>query len=128
MSDINLIKRIKYIEEKISMFNNIISSIDYTTRSSISNIQEKIEKIEKELQSIKDKIDDLEIKIKAITDQLSLFATVDQIKTLETFIDYMNPMDFMTKKEAEKIIDERIKRYLESLLNKDKYTDIKEKY
>ncbi|MGB9674940.1 MAG: hypothetical protein ACPLX8_02280 [Nanopusillaceae archaeon] len=128
MSDINLIKRIKYIEEKISMFNNIISSIDYTTRSSISDIQEKIEKIEKDLQSIKEKIDDLEIKIKAITDQLSLFATVDQIKTLETFIDYMNPMDFMTKKEAEKIIDERIKKYLESLLNKDKYTNIKEKY
>jgi DNA repair exonuclease SbcCD ATPase subunit len=119
MPEIDLLRRLKYLEEKISMFNNIIQTIDVTTRKSLEDIRTELEEIRKEIKEIRDEIDDLEIKVKAITDQLSLFATVDQVKTISSIIDYINPFDFVTKKEVEKIVKEKILEYLNNVYNVD---------
>ena len=117
MPETDILRRIKYIEEKISMFNNIVQTIDVTTRNSLEDMKKEIEQIREEIKEIKDEVNDLEIKVKAITDQLSLFATVDQVKTISSIIDYINPFEFVTKKEVEKIVKEKIMEYLDNLYN-----------
>ncbi|MGC9133178.1 MAG: hypothetical protein ACP5GJ_02145 [Nanopusillaceae archaeon] len=119
MPETDLLRRLKYLEEKVSMFNNIIQTIDVTTRNSLEDMKRELEDIREEIKEIKNEINDLEIKVKAITDQLSLFATVDQVKTISSIIDYINPFDFVTKKEVEKIVKEKIMEYLNDVYNID---------
>jgi len=117
MIDPETLRRLKYLEEKISMFNNILQTIDITTRSSLEDFKLEIENIKKEIKDIKQEINDLEIKIKAITDELSNFATIDQLKIINSILDYINPFDFVTKKELDKLIKEKIMEYLGDLYN-----------
>ncbi len=117
MIDPETLRRLKYLEEKISMFNNILQTIDVTTRSSLEDFKLEIENIKKEIKDIKQEINELEIKIKAITDELSNFATIDQLKIINSILDYINPFDFVTKKELDKIVKEKIMEYLGDLYN-----------
>ena len=117
MIDPETLRRLKYLEEKISMFNNILQTIDITTRSSLGDLKLEIENIKKEIKDIKQEINDLEIKIKAITDELSNFATIDQLKIINSILDYINPFDFVTKKELDKLVKEKIIEYLGNLYN-----------
>jgi len=117
MIDPETLRRLKYLEEKISMFNNILQTIDITTRSSLEDFKLEIENIKKEIKYIKQEINDLEIKIKAITDELSNFATIDQLKIINSILDYINPFDFVTKKELDKLVKEKIIEYLGDLYN-----------
>jgi predicted nucleic acid-binding Zn-ribbon protein len=117
MIDPETLRRLKYLEEKISMFNNILQTIDVTTRSSLEDFKLEIENIKKEIKDIKQEINDLEIKIKAITDELSNFATIDQLKIINSILDYINPFDFVTKKELNKLVKEKIMEYLGDLYN-----------
>ncbi len=117
MIDPETLRRLKYLEEKISMFNNILQTIDTTTRSSLEDFKLEIENIKKEIKDIKQEINDLEIKIKAITDELSNFATIDQLKIINSILDYINPFDFVTKKELDKLVKEKIIEYLSDLYN-----------
>ena len=110
MNDPETLRRLKYLEEKISMFNNILQTIDVTTRSSLDDFKLEIENIKKE-------INDIEIKIKAIMDELSNFATTDQLKIINSLLDYINPFDFVTKKELDKLVKEKIIEYLGNLYN-----------
>ncbi len=117
MIDPETLRRLKYLEEKISMFNNILQTIDVTTRSSLEDFKLEIENIKKEIKDIKQEINELEIKIKAITDELSNFATIDQLKIINSILDYINPFDFVTKKELDKLVKEKIIEYLGDLYN-----------
>ncbi len=117
MIDPETLRRLKYLEEKISMFNNILQTIDVTTRSSLEDFKLEIENIKKEIKDIKQEINELEIKIKAITDELSNFATIDQLKIINSILDYINPFDFVTKKELDKLVKEKIMEYLGDLYN-----------
>jgi len=112
MNDPETLRRLKYLEEKISMFNNILQTMDVTTRSSLDDFKLEIENIKKEINDIKQEINDIEIKIKAIMDQLSNFATTDQLKIINSILDYINPFDFVTKKELDKLVKEKIMEYL----------------
>jgi len=117
MNDPETLRRLKYLEEKISMFNNILQTMDVTTRSSLDDFKLEIENIKKEINDIKQEINDIEIKIKAITDELSNFATIDQLKIINSILDYINPFDFVTKKELDKLVKEKIMEYLDNLYN-----------
>ncbi|BBL45665.1 hypothetical protein MJ1_0512 [Nanobdella aerobiophila] len=119
MQEIDITKRLKYLEERVSMFNNIIESIDSTTRLSVNDIKEDLNNIKRDINELKEDINNIEIKLKAITDQLSLFATTDQLKTITSMMDYINPFDFVTKKEVEKIIDKKLREYFDELYNND---------
>jgi hypothetical protein len=108
MNDPETLRRLKYLEEKISMFNNILQTMDVTTRNSLDDFKLEIENIKKEINDIKQEINDIEIKIKAITDELSNFATTDQLKIINSILDYINPFDFVTKKELDKLVKEKL--------------------
>jgi len=112
MTDIEILKKIKYIEDRLNILENIIYSVQKTSDNIQKNYEFKLDQINREINQIKKDIDDIKIKINAIYDQLKLFATIDQIKVIDTMLEAINPMDFVTKKEVEKIVKRILKEYL----------------
>jgi len=113
MIDPNIDRRLKNLENKIYIIENIVSSLknteDYRTRI----FEERMNKILNDINVIKQEIESLKIKIKAIQDQMSLFAPVDRVKALEKYIDIIDPFSYLTKKEAERLIERKIKEILQ---------------
>ncbi|MEM1782788.1 MAG: hypothetical protein QW483_02815, partial [Nanopusillaceae archaeon] len=72
-------------------------------------IENKINELSDEISNIKNQISAINIKIKAIADQLSLFAPIERVKAIEKYIDIIDPFSYLTKKEAERLIEKKIK-------------------
>jgi len=115
MVDPNIDRRLKNLENKIYIIENIVSSLknteDYRTRI----FEERINKISNDINTIKQEIESLKIKIKAIQDQMSLFAPIDRVKALEKYIDVIDPFSYLTKKEAERLIEKKVREILQMM-------------
>jgi len=113
MMDPNVDRRLKNLENKIYIIENIVSSLknteDYRTRI----FEERINKLVNDINVIKQEIESLKIKMKAIQDQMSLFAPIDRVKALEKYIDVIDPFSYLTKKEAERLIEKKIREILQ---------------
>jgi len=107
-------KSLKVLENRLSVVENIVESIRNTSEYEIKIIEEKLKKIDEDLKSIKQQLEDIKIKIRAIQDQMPLFATIEKVKSLEKYIDIIDPFSYLTKKEAERLIDKKIKEILGS--------------
>lgn len=105
-------RRMKIIESSINNIMQLMRNLDITTKESINKLSDDIEKLKNDIEKIKKDIDNLNIKIKSIVDQLSLFALSDRVKYIERYIEYLDPYQFLTKKEAERLIEKKIKEIL----------------
>jgi len=107
-------KRIKYIESRIDMINQLLENIESNFVEETRKIDEKIKLLNNEISKLKKEVNELKIKINAILDQLSLFATSERVSIIEKYIDLINPFEFVTIKELEKILDKKIREILKN--------------
>jgi len=84
----NMIDEYKKILEELKLLSNAITEI----KSEQSNTQDIIKSIIKELDG---------------------YAKKDSVKVLEKYINLWSPLNFITKKEAEKLIEEKLPRKTE---------------
>jgi len=115
MIDPNIDRRLKNLENKIYIIENIVSSLKSTEDYRSRIFEEKINKLLNDINAIKQEIENLKIKIKAIHDQMSLFAPIDRVKALEKYIDVIDPFSYLTKKEAERLIEKKIREILQMI-------------
>jgi len=113
MIDPNIDRRLKTLENKIYVIENITSSLKNTEEYKLKVFEEKINRMISEINNIKQEIENLKLKIKAIQDQMSLFAPVERVKALEKYIDIIDPFSYLTKKEAERLIEKKVKEVLQ---------------
>ncbi|MEM4511454.1 MAG: hypothetical protein QXD25_01435 [Nanopusillaceae archaeon] len=109
MIDPNIDKKIKVIENRLSIIESIVDSVKNTNENKLKIIENKINELSDEISNIKNQISAINIKIKAIADQLSLFAPIERVKAIEKYIDIIDPFSYLTKKEAERLIEKKIK-------------------
>lgn len=110
--DYDIEKRFKLIEEKIYILYQMMENFQTTNDDRLSSFDRKIQEIINQLDEIKKQVSDLNIKIKSIMDQLSLFALSDRVEYIEKFLDYIDPVNFVTRREVERLVEKKIKEYL----------------
>lgn len=105
-------KKIKIIENRLSIIENVVDSIKNTNDNRIKVLENKINDLSEEILNLKNQISAIDLKIKAIINQLSLFAPIERVKAIEKYIDIIDPFSYLTKKEAERLIEKKIKEIL----------------
>ncbi|MEM1687907.1 MAG: hypothetical protein QXM04_00750 [Nanopusillaceae archaeon] len=121
MVDPNIDKKIKIIENRLSIVENVLSSIKNTNENRINAIENKINEISEEIANLKNQIATIDLKIRAIIDQLPLFAPMERLKAIEKYIDIIDPFSYLTKKEAERLIEKKFREMIKELnIMKDK--------
>jgi len=113
--DPNIDRRLKNLENKIYIMENILNSLKSTEDYRTKSFEEKISKILNDIDAIKKELENLKIKIRAINDQMSLFAPIDRVKALERYIDIIDPFSYLTKKEAERLIEKKVREILQTM-------------
>jgi len=113
MIDPDTDRRLKTLENKVYIIENIMSSLKNTEEYKLRTFEEKIDRILSEINNIKQEIENLKLKMNAIQDQMSLFAPIERVKALEKYIDVIDPFSYLTKKEAERLIEKKLKELLQ---------------
>jgi uncharacterized coiled-coil protein SlyX len=112
----DLERRLRVIEDRLNILRQLIENLEHNLVEKDRKIDSKLSQINQDVENLKRAINDVNIKINAILNQLPLFATNERVEVIERYLDLINPFEFLTKKEAErmisKMIDEKVKEML----------------
>lgn len=86
-----------YAEKLLVMNQNMIEEHKKTI-SEIKSVRQDLVNINKDIETVKNVV-------KHLSDEAGKFAKNQDVKVLQKYIDYWNPMNFMTEKDVLKLVD-----------------------
>lgn len=113
MQDIG--ERLSILEQRVNSIYQIMHNMENTLLVRNDKLENEIKELREEIKKIKDEIKNINIKINAIIDQLDLFAPIDRVKSIEKLLDIIDPLNFVTKNEIDKIVEKKVKELLGKL-------------
>jgi chromosome segregation ATPase len=116
----NLSRRVRVLEDQQQ---NLRRKLDVTEQN-IANINKKfrneVKVLESEINEVKHAITDIDNKILILIKEIRMSAKKEDVDVLEKYINLWEPIQFITRKEAEKIIIEEIENKLYEILMRKK--------
>ncbi len=103
LNDLNA--RIRVLENKYSLFGERLLVINQNMIEEYKKIIRNIRSVDDEIKEIKKDIFNIKEIISGLTKELKLFARKDSLKVLEKYINLWNPMNFVTEKDVNNIIN-----------------------
>ena len=113
----NLTRRLRVIEER---FANTRSKIEIDEKNML-NFHKKVnldfKSINSEILELKNDIKEMRTEMSMIIKELQLAAKKEDVKVLEKYIEIWQPLNFVTKKEVERIIKEILEEQNKKFIN-----------
>lgn len=104
----NLSRRLKMIEERTSNMRNTMQLTDANLLEFNKETNRNMKMIHAELLELKRDFNDLKEKTKLIVKELKDTAKNDDVKLLERYINLWEPVNFVTKKDVERIVEDKL--------------------
>jgi seryl-tRNA synthetase len=118
---LKLIERQKNLEENLDLLNEKYQMLDHNSVENFKKYFNKIKEIREEIKNIKLDIENIKENQKKIVKQLKITATKDDVSKLEKYIDFWEPLNFVTREEFDefktklkKELIEKIEKFLEN--------------
>lgn len=104
----NLSRRLKMIEERYTNIRNKTQMTDQNMLEFNKGTNRSLKTTNSELMELRKDFNDLKEKVKLIVKELKDTAKSDDLKLLEKYINLWEPVNFVTKNDVEKIVEEKI--------------------
>lgn len=105
--------RIRILENKYSTVNEHLLIINQNMIEEYKKLIEEMKVINVEIKEIKEDVLNLKETAKKMVQEMEIFARKDELKVLEKYINFWNPLEFITTNELNKILDERLKKRID---------------
>jgi len=105
----DIINRIRALESKYNLLGERILIINQNMISQYKKSLPEVKAINSDIKEIKTELFKLKEVIRDLTKEMQFFATKEDIKVLEKYINLWNPMKFVTEEELDNILEEKIK-------------------
>ncbi len=102
----NFASRLRLLEERYSLVQRRSQLIDKNMLAHAKELHAEIKTISTEMAEIKKEINELNEKSKLIIRELQNLAPRDEVEILRKYIGYWEPLNFVTRNEVTKIIEE----------------------
>ena len=102
----NLTRRLKILEERASNMSKRLQLTDHNLIEGTKKLHSEIRTHTDELQDIRKQLREMEDKISLIIKEFRNVPRKEDMKILEKYVELWNPMDFVTRKQAKRIIGE----------------------
>jgi predicted nucleic acid-binding Zn-ribbon protein len=102
----NMSRRIKIIEEALENMRKKAQLNEQNMLDSQKKQNANLRAFEEELTDMQEKISSLKDDLHLIVEELKLTAKSDDVKVLQKYIDLWNPVQFITAKEARRIVED----------------------
>ena len=114
----NLTRRLRILEEG---FTNIRRSLQVTEQNMLAKnkvFATEIRTLTSDINDIKNEINEVKEKVVEIVRELEETAKREEVKVLEKYINFWNPVNFVTHNEVDAIVNEILKKSAEKELKK----------
>ena len=105
----DIVNRIRALESKYNLLGERILIINQNMISQYKKSLPEVKAINSDIKEIKTELFKLKEVIRDLTKEMQFFATKEDIKVLEKYINLWNPMKFVTEEELDNILKEKIK-------------------
>lgn len=112
---VTIIQRQKDIESLLENIHEKIDLIDHNAVSDFKKVFVKTKQLGEDISDLKVEIQKIKDFNEKIPKQLKLFATVDEVKKLEKYVDLWDPMGFVSRDELEKEIEKSRKKTVKQI-------------
>lgn len=105
-------RRLRLLEQSAEVATSRITTLEEAMLEQSRDVKKAMEAVEKALSEEGDRIIRMEGTLKDIIERLKKSVSSTKIKELETMLDIYSPLksQFMTREEAERLIDERLRK------------------
>ncbi len=117
----DLLRRLRILEEKHSSIRRILQMNEQNMLKEHREFSKELRAISEDLSQLKKRIHDFGDELKLIVSDLKECVKKEDIKELESYINIINPLGFVSYKEVEGIVKKELKKAVESL----KYSEMK---
>lgn len=110
----DLNSRTRVLEGKYNLLRDRVLVINQNMIEEYKKILAEVKEINTDIKNVQEEIFKLKETIKHLIKELSLFAKKEDVHALEKYINIWDPMKFVTEKDVDRIIEERLKQISES--------------
>lgn len=89
------------LDQKTELIENNLLDYQKETKKSLDVINSDILEIKRELEKVRDKMDE-------VIKELKLRASQEELNTIKKYLDLWNPVNFVSRNEVEKIVEEKL--------------------
>jgi len=104
----NLGRRLKMLEERHTTLRNTTQLTDQNVLEFSKDINRNLKMTHAELLELRKDFNDLKEKVKLIVKELKDTAKSDDVKLLERYINLWEPVNFVTKNDVDKIVEDKV--------------------
>jgi len=98
---LNLFQRQKDIESSLDLLGEKIELVDHNTINNFKKSFADIKELRENIREIKQELETLKEFNSKLSKQLKIIATKDEVSKLEKYIDFWEPMGFVTREEMQ---------------------------
>lgn len=103
----NVSRSLKTLEDKYSTLKKKAQVTEQNMITNDKKIIGDVKLINSEIMDLKTDLNDLKEKLVLLIKELKLSATKEEVKILEKYISYWEPLNFVTRQELDKILSEQ---------------------
>ena len=108
-------RRLRILEERYNNLRKKSQVSDQNQLNQTKKISTQLKDVNEEILEIKRSVDDIKEKMRMIIKELKITAKKEEIGVLQKYIQFWEPVNFITRNEVERIIED----ILDSKLNKE---------
>ena len=99
---------IRGIESKVNNIRRELDIIKQDTNQKQDKINKEIKTVREDVLELKREREKINQKMDLIIKELKLTAGKEELMTLKKYIDYWNPMNFVTQRDVERVVEEKM--------------------
>lgn len=103
-------RRIKLLEDRLGNLGERVELIDKNLISYHKSLTSEIRTINSDIKDLNAKLFELNEKLDIVVRELRNMTTRDEVKALEKYITLWNPMNFITRDQIERILEDWLER------------------
>ena len=102
--------RLRLLESKYTLMRERVFVINQNMIEEYKKLMSEIKSINEDLKEIKKDLFQMKETTAHVVKEMEMLARKDQLKILEKYINFWNPLNFVTEKEVEEMIEEKHSR------------------
>ena len=97
----NVVQRQKDLESSIDVINEKLELLDHNSVKNFRKANDDIKSLREDIKELRSEISSLKEFNQKLTKQLKTFATKDEVGRIEKYVDFWEPMNFVTRDELD---------------------------
>ena len=103
----NVATRLKILEERYSTLRKKAQTTEHNIVEVEKNHYDDLRIINDDISEIKHRMRDIMEKVTLLTDEIKNFSTKNELKVIQKYVEYWQPVDFVTRKEVNNFLRRR---------------------